>query len=582
MSVNVAATYGKTAGMTRRDLVKGAAAFGAVAAIGGLEVSRVSQAMADEAEGELDEVQELYLENTDLSTLDVNDFRNANEAIVLSHVHEGLFRTFNTDGADDVQPAGCESYDVSDDGLVYTFYLRDNYWSDGEPVIAQHYVDSIVRLCNPDNGFSYAFMADDIVGCNDYSSGTGSADDIGAVAVDEKTLELTLRAPMPSFIDKLISVCFAPIRLDLIEEYGDTMSNDYTLQVYSGPFVISSRILDNSITLAPNEYYWDAENVHLQKVTLTEISEDATKSQMLQSGQLDAVSGTTEYVSVWSSLADAGQFTYRQVDKASVNYVIFNQHTGGLSGLMNNAKVRLAISLCLNREEYVNTVQAGLYTVAYGLIPPGITVGDDEYRAVVDEPLLALLDQYSTQEDVIQLFTEGVQEVTGSDDLSGINLTILGQTTSTLARTQLEWLSQSIGNYFGIEMTINAQGDSAMFVEERNNNNYDLGFQGWNGDYNDPLTFMELWNTGSGYARYMGGYSDETFDADYEALATEGDNSVRLALYQEMEQNLIENAGMSPLYYGQNHMFIQSWVKNLSTPMFGSAWDFSRAYISGR
>ncbi len=539
------------------------------------------RALADE--GEPDAVQELYLQNNDLQTLDVNDVRNSNEFIVLSHVHEGLFRTFNLDGTvDDVQPAGCESYDVSDDGMVYTFHLRDNKWSDGQPVTAQHYVDSIVRLCNPDNGFSYAFMAADIAGCDDYVNGKGSADAIGAKAVDDQTLEITLRAPMSSFINKLVNVCFDPIRLDLIEANGEAMANDHSLQVYSGPFVISDRVLDNMITLTPNPNYWDAANVKLQKVVLTEIAEDSTKSQLLQSGQLDAVSGLTEYVTMWAEMANAGQLAYRKVNQPSVSYVLYNQHTGGLSGLMNNAKIRLAISLCLNRDEYVNTVQSGLYTVAYGLIPGGIMVGDQEYRAVTDEPLKALLEQYNSQDSIVALFKEGVAEVTGSDDLSSVNLTILGTASSTLARTQLEWLSQSVANYFGIQTTLNAQGDSATFVEERNNNNYDLGFQAWNGDYNDPLTFFELFVTGSGYAKFMGGYSNEVFDADYEALATEGDNAVRLTTYQEMEQNLIENAGVAPLYYGQKHMFIQNWVKNFSTPTIGSDWDFSRAYISGK
>lgn len=174
------------------------------------------------SEAKPDEKQELVLNNVDCKVLDVNDARNANEFVLLSHVQEGLFRVFSDkDGNDVVENAGCESYEVSDDGLTYTFKLRDYKWSDGQPVTAQHYVDSIKRLLNPENGFSYSFMAYDIENAEAYYDGQASADDIGVKALDDKTLEIKLRANIPFFIKKLTNVCFDPVRLDVIEKAGD-------------------------------------------------------------------------------------------------------------------------------------------------------------------------------------------------------------------------------------------------------------------------------------------------------------------------------------------------------------------------
>lgn len=310
--------------------------------------SQTSSASASSAEdtgdGEMDSVQELNLVFTDLKTLDVNDVRNANEFQVLSQVQEGLFRTFtDEDGNAVVENAGCEDYTVSDDGLVYTFTLRDHQWSDGQPVTAQNYVDSIKRLLNPENAFAYAFLAYDIENAEAYYNGEASADDIGVRAIDDKTLEIRLQAAIPFFVKKLTNVCFFPVRLDVIEAGGESYATDYTKQVYNGPFVIESRILDNEMVLAKNENYWDADNVHLDKVTLKVVAESATQSQLLESKELDVVEAKTDYINKWQSMVDQGTLVSRSVVKPSSTYMIFNQHTGGTSGLMNNAKVRLAL-----------------------------------------------------------------------------------------------------------------------------------------------------------------------------------------------------------------------------------------------
>ena len=543
-----------------------------------------SSSSSNSSEGTPDANQELNLVlPSDLKTLDVNDIRNANEFLVLSEVQEGLFRTFTgDDGTDDVECAGCESYDVSDDGLTYTFHLRENTWSDGEPVTAQQYVDSILRLVDPANGFSYSFMASDIEGAEAFMDGEGAADAIAVSAPDEKTLTIKLANAVPFFIAKLANLCFCPIRKDLIDANGDGMANDYQKQVYCGPFVISERVNDNSVTLTPNDKYWDKGSVKLQKVTYTIVDEESTQSQLLSSKGLDAVDGTTEYVSQWKKLAEKGQLSYTSKGDGSSNYLAYNMHTGGPSGLMNNVKCRLAISLAFDRDDFNNTIYSGLNTPAYGLIPGGIKSGDDEFRSVAEEPLKAVLDQYGSADKVASLFKEGVAEVKGSDDLSGVKLEILSQQTNTQTKNLTEWLSQKIGGTLGVEVTINAQSETASFVSERNAGNYDFYVMGWNADYSDPLTFFDLFCTGSGYAKYMGGYSNADYDADYASLSTTTDQATRTETYKRLEKNLVQNAGVAPLYYGTRNEFQQAYVKDLSLPQFGTAFEVKVAYISGK
>ena len=543
------------------------------------------QSSAGSTEEGMDAVQELNLVLVDLKTLDVNDVRNANEFQVLSQVQEGLFRTFTDEnGNATVENAGCESYEVSDDNLVYTFHLREMQWSDGVPVTAQQYVDSIKRLLNPDNAFAYSFMAYDIKNASAYYDGEATADDIGVKAIDDSTLEITLEAPIPFFIKKLTNVCFFPVRLDVIEAAGESYKNDYTKHVFNGPFVIDSRILDNQMVLAKNDKYWDAENVHLTKVTMTVVPEAATQSLLLESREIDAVEARNEYVTKWKSMVDSGQLVNRSVTKPNSNYMIFNQHTGGLSGLMNNEKVRLALSLAINREELNELVYSGLYTPSYGLIPYNMMVGDEEFRSISEEPLKAVMAQYDTPEKLVELLKEGLKEEGKStDDLKKTEITLLSYASDTLNETFLEYMKQTWESKLGITVNVNICPDSATFITERNENKYDSINMGWNGDYDDPMTFMELFNTSSGYAKYMGGYSNEEFDKMFDSLSTIGDSKERAQIYIDMENNLIgENAGIAPLYYQNVQYFVQSYVKNLSTPNFGCAYEFSRAYISGK
>ena len=164
-----------------------------------------------------------------------------------------------------------------------------------------------------------------------------------------------------------------------------------------------------------------------------------------------------------------------------------------------------------------------------------------------------------------------------------VELTLLSQAQDTQNESFLEYMKQTLEDMFGITVTVNICPDSATFVAERDSYKYDTYNMGWNGDYDDPMTFMELWNTESGYAKFMGGYSNAEFDEMFDSLSLMTDTAERTEVYKEMEQNLVaENAGMAPLYYGNSQFFVQEYVKNLSTPNFGAALEFSRAYISGK
>lgn len=532
--------------------------------------------------------QVLNVRLTDLALIDVNDARNANEFLVLTNVQEGLFRVFTDENGNDVtENAGCTSYDVSEDGLTYTFHLRQGCkWSDGVEVTAQNYVDSWMRLVDPNEAFSYAFLATGIVGAEAYYNGEGAAEDVAIELIDDYTFSCTLSVPDPTFIKKVSMVCFYPVRKDLIDAAttaGQDWTNDYTLHVWNGPFVISDRVRENSMTLTKNENYWNADAVKLQTINMRVVDEAATVAQLVESKQMDIVTLTdVEYVEKWQPLVDNG--TLVRVSKAapSVTYLVVDQHPagkGGPSGLMLNEKCRLAISLAFDREEYNDMFYNGLNTVAYGLIPFNIVVGDTEFRAQAEEPLKAYADMMADPAALKALFEEGLADAGFNGTAADVTLTVFAYTPTVLANQQLEWYKQQLESKLGVQVAVDIYPDVSTWKTARDEYKYDFYSMGWNGDFNDPMTFMELFVTGNGYAKFMGGFSDAEYDDLMKQASSSQDQAERLELFKKAEKILMDKGGTIPMFYNTNHMYYQSYVTGLSMPMFGGEYDFSRVEI---
>ncbi len=539
-------------------------------------------------EGEvLAQEQVLNLKYTELKLLDVNDARNSNEFQVLSEVQEGLFRTFTEDGVEVIENAGCTSYEVSADGLTYTFHLREeSVWSDGVPVTAQNYVDSWLRLVDPEEAFSYAFLAEGIVGASAYYEGEGSAENVAVNYIDDYTFSATLTAPDPSFIKKVGMVCFYPIRKDLIDaanQAGQDWTNDYTLHVFNGPFYISNRVLENSMTLLKNETYWNADSVVLTQVNLRVVDESATAAQLIESQQLDILTlSDIEYVSLWDPRVQNGSLVHVSQDEPSVNYLVVDQHPegeGGPSGLMLNEKVRLAMSLAIDRDEYNEMFQEGLSTPAYSLIPYGITVGDTEFRSHASEELLEYEQYFGDTEYLQKLFWEGLEEIGYTGEPSDVILTVFTYSPTVQTTNIMEWYKQQLESKLGVKVQVDIYPDSSTWVTARNEYQYDFYSMGWNGDFNDPMTFLELFVTGNGYAKFMGGFSDAEYDSLIERAGSSQDDAERLELFAQAEKILLDKGGVIPLYFPQSQIYYQSYVKGLSLPMFGAEYEFSRTYI---
>ncbi|MCI6693401.1 MAG: peptide ABC transporter substrate-binding protein [Clostridium sp.] len=518
----------------------------------------------------------------DVATLDANDVTDNQSSSILNAVQEGLVRIENNGESDEIVPAGAEKWETSEDGLTWTFHLRKMNWSDGEPVIAKHYVDSFQRILNPDNGFAYSFLAYDIEGAEEYNTGKGSLDAVGVKAVDDYTLEFKLKHPVPYFVSKISYTTFHPIRLDVIEKLGDKYASEIKDTVYNGPFKIESWDNGNSMVLVKNDTYWDAENVYLEKINMTNIKEFATQAQLFESQELDISGAQTDYIEKWSEQAESGAFQKFTGEEPSVFYLYFNQTSKSADGILANAKIRRAIGLSIDRDVYTKDL-VGRFQSAYGLVPTAVNVGEDKYRDKVQEPLAADSKTYVNNKEKLQeLFKEGLKELgLQTDDLSKYELTYLSQGESELQRQRSEWLAQQINGNLGIKINVETQGDWGVYLDIMDKMEYDFTLTGWGADYNDPMTFLDIWVSNGGNNHT--GYASTEYDDLLKAVGNEADQEKVTEIYKELENKLIyEDAVISPVYYSDKYLFYQNYVKDIQFPSFGSVYEFKHAYIEGK
>lgn len=498
---------------------------------------------------------------------------------MMAACYEGLYRNLADENGDTFELAGAESVDTSDDGLTYTFHLReDAKWSDGVPVTAKDYEYGWKRLLDPKYGYHYAAFIFNVAGASEYYGGDGSIDDVAIAAVDDYTFEVKLVMPDPSFTYKLVATPLYPTREDLATEGGDNWGKDWKLCVYNGPYAMTEMVEDNKMVWTKNEHYWNADNVKLDKVNWFAIAEDATAATMFENGQLDVFDASGDYIAKYNQDVEAGKYTSLDTDYPGTVLLSFEFTNGGTSGLMKNVKIRKALAYALNKEEMVDAIY-GRYSPAYGLVSPAITVDGKSYTS---EPIKAEYDEYVGNADKLQeLFKEGLTELGDTREPKDITITFLSYGSSTEDQTEREYIQQSIQQYLGCNVELNTAGDYNMFQAEFQDFKYDIMDSGWWSDYNDPLDFFHIFQTGI-YDTY-GLYSNPDYDALLKTLDGEEDISKRMEIFGQLEQMLlVDDCACIPIYYVDKHYIIQNWVKDFRSSSFGASQDPVMTYIEGK
>jgi len=499
--------------------------------------------------------------------------------IVLNAVQEGLVRV----GPNGIEPGMAESWEISPDGTKYTFHIRkDAKWSNGTPITAQSFIDAWERALNAENAAQYSFIiATYIKGAQEYYDYTEkkvngedvepvSFDTVGVKAIDDHTLEVELVRPTPWFLELTSFATYLPVDKAFIEQAGEKYATEKEYLLYNGPFVIDEWNHEQRLVLKKNPNYWDADTVKLETITLDIVKDQGTALALYEAGDVDRTGLARENVPLYKDDPN-----YRTVADLVTFYLVFNQEKKPF----NNPKVRKAISLALNRQAYVDTILNNGSEPAFGLVPNGFdayagstTTFREASLAKFGKPLF----EDNKLDEAKKLWEEGLKEE-GFDPATFTFEFLSGDSEG--ARKSSEFLKAMWKQNLGVDVSIPGVPFKERLKRSREGN-FDVVLSGWGPDYNDPLTWLDLFETGGPYND--GKYSNPDYDALIQKTRETTDQEERLGYFLDAEKILMDEMGIAPLYFRNGAVLMRPYVKGLIEKSFGSDFEFKWTYIEGK
>ncbi|MEK4662486.1 peptide ABC transporter substrate-binding protein [Priestia sp. FSL H7-0729] len=503
-------------------------------------------------------------------TLDPAQAKDSQTNTVLKFLYEGLVR-IDADGKE--QAGVAKDWTISEDGLKYVFNLNpDAKWSNGDAITAEDFVRSWERALKPETASPYAYQLYYIKGAEGYNlskdetyKGTKITDfsQVGVKATDEHTLEVTLENPTPYFLGLTAFYTYYPVHASA--DTNDKFFTDYKNMIVNGPFTLDQFAKGQKIVVKKNDGYHAASDIKLSEIDMSLTNSSASELQAYKSGQLDytgAPNGeipSDQIPSVKAELPDE----FKATGIASTYYYQFNVNEAPF----NNVKIRKAFAMAIQRQLIVDKVTQGGQIPAFGFVPPGIRGENGEFR---DEHK----DDYFTEnvDEAKALLAEGMKEE-GYTTLPAV--TLIYNTSDGHAKIALA-IADMWKQNLGVDVKTENQ-EWGVFLENRQNQNFQVARAGWSADYNDPYNFLEMWTTGN--TNNDSKFSNEQYDKDVKDTVKSADPAARMAAFADAEKILIQDEmGVMPIYYYTNVSLTKPYLKGVQLD-FSGAIDFTRAYL---
>ncbi|HSP22783.1 MAG TPA: peptide ABC transporter substrate-binding protein [Planococcus sp. (in: firmicutes)] len=523
------------------------------------------------AAGEPDEVQELNLmEGAEIPSMDSAIAEDSVAFNILNNVNEGLFRLNQENVA---EPALAEGEpEVSEDGLTYTFKLRDANWSNGTPVTAQDFVFSWQRAIDPATGSPYGpyMMSGTIKNALAISEGKMDKAELGIEATDEKTLVVTLERPVPYFMSLMAFGTFYPQNEAFVTEKGDAYASNSENLLSNGPFVLTN--WDGTglkWSMEKNAEYWDAETVQLDKINVDVVKEPGTAVNLYTSGEKDRAGLSGEYAMQYAD----NEEVIKELEP-TLFYLKFNQERNGEKTPLANENIRRAIATAFNKQDLVDVVLANGSLPANYLVPTEFTFdeGGADFRDVNGE-----MNEFNAEE-AKTFWATGLEEIGETE----VTLELLGG-DSELAKKMDEYLKAQLEeNLEGLTVNLKAV-PFGVRLELDEAQDYDIQNSGWGPDYQDPMTFIDLFVTGSSHN--LMSYSNPEFDKLIEQAKGElsQDLAGRWDAMAKAEKILIEDdAAIAPIYQRGTMALQKPYVQGIVSHPFGGDYSYKWAFVSGK
>ncbi len=456
------------------------------------------------------------------STADPGLAKDATSGAIIRATFDGLTR-FDASA----KPVNSVASDVklSDDKLVYTFTLRDSKWSNGDPVTAHDFVYAWKRALGKTFGAEYAYQLYYIKNAKLIHEGKAKPDELGAKAIDDKTLEVTLENPTPYFLELTAFYTYYPVNQKVVEA-NPKWANEAATHVSNGPFKMTAWEHKSKIVLEKNEHYWDKDVVKLDRIEFAMIEDDNTALSMFENGELDWAGQPLGGLPTDAipSLKESGKLVVHP--KATMYWYKMNTTKGPLS----NVKIRKALAYSVDRQTIVDNITQVGQVPTMGMLPQSMIIKKDGYFKDNDV------------ETAKKLLEEGMKEL----NLTTLPPITLSYNPSDRHKKIAEAIQDQWKQKLGIDIKLMVK-EAAVHLQDMHELNYEMGRIGWNADFNDPMNYLEMFRDGK-TGNNDTGWEDPRYQELLKQSSVETDPEKRKQLFAEAEQIFMDAMPLIPLF----------------------------------
>jgi oligopeptide transport system substrate-binding protein len=498
------------------------------------------------------------IEEDEIASLDIVKAHDTVSGVVIANTMEGLY-SIHKDTHEPIL-AGASDHKVSDDGLVHTFTITDNVWSNGDPVTAHDYEYSWKRTFEQVGYYTYSFANAKILNAAEIMEGTKSPDELGIKAIDDKTLEITLAGPSPLLNYSLAFTAFFPVNQAFVESVGDEFGSEFNKALYNGAFVLTDWKHDQGWTYKKNPDYRDAGSVKLEEIHVNVVKEESTAVNLYESGDVDQIEITAAFIDKYKS----DPYYSAQVT-AGLKFLRFNHGHEALK----NENIRRALDMAWEKQPLTDVILKNGSVPTYFLVP-------DIAKAPSGESFRSLNGDFTgTLDEAKEYFNQGLEEL-GTDSIE-VNLLAADETNSKATAEYLK--NQWETNLEGITVNIVVQPFQRRLELEKAIE-YDISLSSYVPSSADPLNYLDMWVTGKSFNRM--GYSNPQYDELVNNAWNETNEEKRYEMMLEAEKILFDDAAIGPMYQDATAIIKKPYVKDVIHHPTLPQYDYKFAYIEGK
>lgn len=500
------------------------------------------------------------------------DSTKANDGMSFNAIHAFTDGLMGRDKDGNTSNALAESYEVSDDGLTYTFKLKDAKWSNGDPVTANDFVYSWRKIIQEAGNYAYMLGTDGAGVKNadklmaDQEAGKTLDDKametLGITAKDDKTLVIELENPCPFFLDLMTFPCYYPQNEKFVEEQGKNYATSAETTLSNGAYKLTAWEKGSKATFEKNNDYYNADAVKLEELNMLLVQDPKTAAMNFDSKAND-------YCTINSELVDKYKATenFKQIPEGYLFYLQINFKNEDLA----NANIRKALSYAINRQDFTDNVLKDGSLPAAGFVPTKLSTGPDgkDFRETADK-----YTDYNLEE-AQKYFDAGLKEL-GKDS---IDLRLLYGTDESPMDTMAEYLQNAFSKLNGLNIEMVATTKNDRIYTKQRNGEFDVSLTRWGPDFSDPITYLNLLLTGN--TNNYGKYSSAAFDQAMDNAKKSASNPEKRWDYLiEAEKIAMEDYAFIPVFEKGSAVLQSQKVKNLIQKPVGVPYDFTYVEIA--